>query len=442
MTPRRLILDVVAPRGAPSTARASTSARASTVVSAVPRACPHFPACSGCVTALDAVDALDPPVLEAVREYFGDDAHETFRGRATRWRCKAKLAARAETSSGRVALGLFKRGTHELAATETCPVSHVGVERAAATTRATCDALGVTPYDESTGKGELRYVQTVMCSDEAVDPGMDEDARAAISLVFNANTLTRRHEEICMDIARRGGDFVRGVSVNLQDARSNVIFNHAGWVHVYGEYMTFLRTPSGQRVYYLPGSFMQANSEAYGELLRRMPRHVPRGSRVVEMFSGVGAIGFSLLTNVELDVRSVRFVESSSSVAEAWERTRDELPNDSLKSRVSLQIAKAEKIAVESTRDCDVLVVDPPRKGLDESLRRVLTDSTLSDDLATILYVSCGFDSFKRDADELVASGMWTLTHHESFVFFPATNHIEVFAVFKRSKTIGRKRNG
>ena len=160
------------------------------------------------------------------------------------------------------------------------------------------------------------------------------------------------------------------------------------------------------------------------------------------MFSGVGAIGFSLLTNDELDVRSVRFVESSSSVAEAWERTRDELPNDSLKSRVSLQIAKAEKIAVESTRDCDALVVDPPRKGLDESLRRVLTDSTLSDDLATILYVSCGFDSFKRDADELVASGMWTLTHHESFVFFPATNHIEVFAVFKRSKTIGRKRDG
>ena len=131
MTPRRLILDVVAPRGVPSTARASASARASCVVCAVPRACPHFPACSGCVTALDAVDALDPPVLEAVREYFGDDAHETFRGRATRWRCKAKLAARAETSSGRVALGLFKRGTHELAATDTCPVSHVGVERAA-----------------------------------------------------------------------------------------------------------------------------------------------------------------------------------------------------------------------------------------------------------------------------------------------------------------------
>ena len=40
---------------------------------------------------------------------------------------------------------------------------------------------------------------------------------------------------------------------------------------------------------------------------------------MVEMFSGVGAIGFSLLTNVELDVRSVRFVESSSSVAEAWD---------------------------------------------------------------------------------------------------------------------------
>jgi tRNA/tmRNA/rRNA uracil-C5-methylase (TrmA/RlmC/RlmD family) len=179
---------------------------------------------------------------------------------------------------------------------------------------------------------------------------------------------------------------------------------------------------------------MQANAEAYGELLKRMPRHVPRKARVVEMYAGVGTIGFSLLTNETLDVKHLRCVESSSAVAEAWERTRDEL-REELRHRASLQIEKAERIAVESTKDCDVLIVDPPRKGLDAKLRAVLTDvEGLSDDLKTLLYVSCGFDSFTRDSDELLASGMWEIVHHESFVFFPGTNHIEIFAVFSRKR--------
>jgi tRNA/tmRNA/rRNA uracil-C5-methylase (TrmA/RlmC/RlmD family) len=177
---------------------------------------------------------------------------------------------------------------------------------------------------------------------------------------------------------------------------------------------------------------MQANAEAYTELLRRMPAYVPVRSRVVELYAGVGAIGYSLVENEALDVQSVRFVESSTAVAEAWERTRAELPS-ALQLRVSLQISKAERIAKECVVDADVLIVDPPRKGLDEKLRAVLTDaSDLSEDLTTILYVSCGFDSFMRDADELMASGMWRMSHHESFIFFPGSNHLEVFAVFSR----------
>jgi tRNA/tmRNA/rRNA uracil-C5-methylase (TrmA/RlmC/RlmD family) len=245
--------------------------------------------------------------------------------------------------------------------------------------------------------------------------------------------MTPRAMAVCEEIAQRGGDFVHGTWVNAQDARNNVIFNSDGWHHATGERETHSYTPNGTKVFYLPGSFMQANAEAYGELLKRMPRHVPKNARVVEMYAGVGAIGFSLLTNDALGVKSLRCVESSSAVAEAWERTRGELPED-LRGRASLQVEKAERIAVESTKDCDVLIVDPPRKGLDAKLRAVLTDvDGLSDDLQTLLYVSCGFESFMRDSDELLASGVWQIRHHESFVFFPGTNHIEIFAVFSRT---------
>ena len=393
--------------------------------------CASHPRCAGCAR----VDApLDPEVLTRVRAYFGDD-HVTFRGSSTRWRCKAKLAAR-EGDHG-VSLGLFARGTHDVVAMETCAVSHRAVDRAAALTRETCREMGVEAYDESSGRGELRYVQVVVqgvSSAGARNPSRDgERARASISLVWNASEMTKRIEDVCDDLARRGGrEFVHGVWVNLQDARTNTIFNDRGWTHVRGERLTSLATPDGTPIYYLPGSFMQANAEAYGALLERMPRHVPRGARITEMYAGTGAIGFSLLMNAELDVQSLRCVESSSAVKEAWERTRDELPSG-VKSKASLRVEKADRVVVESTKDCDVLIVDPPRKGLGATVRSALTSDTLSADLKVLMYVSCGFDSFQRDADELIRSGMWRLAHHESFIFFPATNHVEVFAVFERA---------
>jgi tRNA/tmRNA/rRNA uracil-C5-methylase (TrmA/RlmC/RlmD family) len=379
--------------------------------------------------------AREPDVLRSAVAYFASRssaAHDTYAGASTRWRVKAKLAARTRDggASTGVDLGLFRRGTHELVPIETCAVSHEAVDAASSLVRDVCAALDVRGYDEEKGRGELRYVQFVV-----VDDGDGSRARCAISLVFNSAATpepTQRQRNVCEEIARRGGDFVHGVHVNLQNSRGNVIFNNDGWRYVVGERMTYSRTPAGRKVYYLPGSFMQANAEAYTELLRRMPKHVPVRSRVVELYAGVGAIGYSLVENEALEVQSVRFVESSTAVAEAWERTRNELPT-ALQSRVSLQISKAERIAKECVIDADVLIVDPPRKGLDEKLRAVLTDADgLSEDLRTILYVSCGFDSFMRDADELMASGMWRMSHHESFIFFPGSNHLEVFAVFSR----------
>ena len=406
--------------------------------------CGHFPACAGCA---NVTDPMTPEVLERAVEYFANvpstsrtcgTTHATFRGASTGWRCKAKLACRSAAPTAALALGLFRRGTHELEPIETCAVSHPAINDAARIVRDACVDAGVVPYDEVDGSGELRYVQIVAYSETrgAWNVSTDVDASTCVALVWNAPVakgLTDRMRAVCEEIASRSDGRIRGMWVNLQNAKTNSIFDPAGWAHVLGERMTFLETPdNGQKVYYLPGSFMQANTEAYGELLKRLPSHVPKGSRVVEMFAGVGSIGYSLVTNETLDVRSVRFVESSSAVAEAWERTRDELPEE-MRAKVSLRVAKAERVAEESTTDCDVLVVDPPRKGLDAKLRTLLTSDDLSDDLQTLIYVSCDLNSFMRDADELMDSEKWRLAHHESFVFFPATNHIETFAVFSRS---------
>ncbi len=83
----------------------------------------------------------------------------------------------------------------------------------------------------------------------------------------------------------------------------------------------------------------------------------------------------------------------------------------------------------------EVVVLDPPRKGLEPELLRFLAsqDSLAQHpQLQRLLYLSCGFPALMRDCDALLAGGQWRLAHAQGFMFFPGTNHVETLAVFDR----------
>jgi 23S rRNA (uracil1939-C5)-methyltransferase len=102
----------------------------------------------------------------------------------------------------------------------------------------------------------------------------------------------------------------------------------------------------------------------------------------------------------------------------------------------------------------DVLIVDPPRKGLEDDVldelckpfnpRQPNVESpsmmTLEDyrvnwtnDVQTLIYVSCGFDALARDCEKLLSSpGRWKLESVTGYVLFPGSNHVETLCIFKR----------
>lgn len=84
----------------------------------------------------------------------------------------------------------------------------------------------------------------------------------------------------------------------------------------------------------------------------------------------------------------------------------------------------------------DVIIVDPPRKGLEPELLAALAteDATAAAGCAahTLVYLSCGFASFQRDVEALVSGGAWRLEALHGFEFFPGTDSIESLAVFCR----------
>ena len=93
-----------------------------------------------------------------------------------------------------------------------------------------------------------------------------------------------------------------------------------------------------------------------------------------------------------------------------------------------MTVADAEDAVHDDCAGADLLIVDPPRKGLCEGVREALVKGEL--DVKRLVYVSCGFDALERDQAALLNSRRWKLRHAEAHGFFPGSDHVETLAVY------------
>lgn len=144
-------------------------------------------------------------------------------------------------------------------------------------------------------------------------------------------------------------------------------------------------------------------------------------------------------------------------MAELMERMKSgqEVINEPVGEKPSYVVASAAKALWSGQAlGADVIIVDPPRKGLEPEVLDELCKGinhgqdyvedvsmlTLSDeqvswanDAQTLVYVSCGFDALARDAERLLTSnGGWMLESATGYILFPGSDHVETVCVFRR----------
>ena len=150
--------------------------------------------------------------------------------------------------------------------------------------------------------------------------------------------------------------------------------------------------------------------------------------------------------------------ESTMTIAELMERMESGQAveeKDMSELQPTYMVASAAK-ALRSGQalGADVIIVDPPRRGLesevlDELCKAVNYDQdyvedismlTVSDQMAcwandvrTLIYVSCGFSALASDAERLLTSnGGWMLESATGYVLFPGSDHVETVCIFSR----------
>ncbi|KAK4410000.1 Uridine kinase-like protein 1, chloroplastic [Sesamum angolense] len=259
--------------------------------------------------------------------------------------------------------------------------------------------------------------------------------KVQVALVWNSRNESSPSFEKLNALANymwiRGGPkrevhLIHSIWANFQTSTNNVIFGNR-WRHLLGE-RDFWEHVGGIDVSMAPSSFGQANTRAFDSLLHKLHKYVPYGASVVDLYAGAGVIGLSLAATRKC--RSVKCVEVNKEAKFSFEKTVSRLPTITNCS-ISWHQADTSKEPLSWLMGSDVVVVDPPRKGLDSSLLTALQ---------SLSSIKIKHNLRERIACPCSVVKQWHLDKAHGYNFFPGTQSVEVLAVFKRGSGVNIKR--
>lgn len=329
-------------------------------------------------------------------------------GAAEGYRVRARLSVRGGRFGARI--GIFEEGSHRLVDIPECVVHHPLVNRVARAVSRCLRATNTSAYRESEHRGLVRALQVVV----------ERASRSAqVTIVQNSDRF-EDSAALCAALKSELGSELHSLFLNAQPRSTNTILG-TRWHPVSGPAATVERL-GGARVFFPPGAFGQANLDLFERVLAELHEQVPDGQRVLEFHAGTGAIGLGQVARSA----SYAFNEIGQDSLAGLELGLRALPPLSFQ-KTTLLPGNAGSFAARAA-DADVVVVDPPRKGLEPELIDALCERRPGPH--TLLYLSCDFSSLMRDHARLAAR--FRAARVIGYALFPYTNHLETLVRYEQ----------
>ena len=283
----------------------------------------------------------------------------------------------------------------------------------------------VPAYDETTHSGTIRHVMTRW--GHATGQLMVVIAAAADRLPAEEDLVRS-----LLGTAEKEGWNCRPCSIvlNTNRAVTNVILGRKNRV-LYGK--DYIEDRIGDNRYRISSlSFYQVNPLQTEKLYRTALEYaaLTGKERVWDLYCGTGTISLFL-------ARKAGKVTGVEIVPEAIENARINAELNGIRNAEFL-VGKAEEILPELAAEqaaasgtaegiADVIVVDPPRKGLD----KIVTETILRARPERIVYVSCDSATLARDL-RLFADGGYRILKVQPVDMFPHTVHVETIVLLQK----------
>ena len=306
--------------------------------------------------------------------------------------------------------GFFRAGTHEVVPVEGCLLQSEAANACARAVTGWMRANGVPAYDEASGAGLIRHVFV-----------RTSRAGGAVCCVVTAGGLGPRTDSLAAAL-RAACPGLTGVVLCVNKSRGNTVLSGSFYT-LWGE-AEMTDSLCGSVFSIAPQAFYQVNPPQAERLYSRaVELALPElGGTVFELYCGAGTISLSL-------ARRAGRVVGAEIVPEAVENARENARRNGAENVefICADAAEAAEHFRRSGESPDVIVVDPPRKGM--SAAAVRECAAMSPE--RIVYVSCDPATLARDAKLFKEYG-YSPAAATAVDMFPRTSHVETVVLLGR----------
>ncbi|MEH7335890.1 23S rRNA (uracil(1939)-C(5))-methyltransferase RlmD [Neobacillus drentensis] len=376
--------------------------------------CPVYDQCGGCqlqhlhydqqlkekrdiiIQALERHTKLKPESLN-IRETIGME---------NPWGYRNKSSFQVGERGGKVLAGLYGLNSHQLINIEQCAVQHSHTNEATANVKQILEELKIPIYNEKTRKGIVRTIVTRV----GIQTG-----EVQVVLITSQKELPNK-EVIIQEIQKRLPN-VKSIVQNINGEKTSLIFGEETQ-NLAGE--EFIQETLGDLQFELSArTFFQLNPVQTVKLYNEVKKAaaLTGKEKVVDAYCGVGTIGL-WLADQSLEVRGMDIIPESIEDAKKNAK-RHGFTN------TKYVPGKAEEVLpkwVKKSWKPDVIVVDPPRTGLDKQLLQTI----LQVKPEKLIYVSCNPSTLAKDIQTL--SSKYEVKYVQPVDMFPHTAHVEAVA--------------
>lgn len=328
------------------------------------------------------------------------------------WRYRNKAQVPMGAADGGLIGGFYAKGSHRIVDMETCLIQHEHNDEVVAKVKEIGSHLGISAYNEETGRGLLRHV---------VVKKAFRTGEMMLVLVTNGQDIP--HRDAWIGSIREAIPHVVSICQNVNTKRTNVIFGDETCVlwgrDVIYDYIGNVQFAISAR------SFYQVNpvqtEVLYGKTLEYAA--LTGKETVIDAYCGIGTISLFLAQHAD-QVYGVEIVK------EAIEDARSNAQLNELRN-VRFEVGASEDVIPrwkEEGITADVIVVDPPRKGCDPRL----LDTILEMKPERVVYVSCNPSTLARDL-RILEDGGYRTVEVQPVDMFPHTVHVESVALLVRN---------
>ena len=327
------------------------------------------------------------------------------------YRARAKLPVRRV--KGEVVIGLYRPETHDVADTSACPTHPESVNRLIQFLKEAIERLDIVPYDEVHDTGQLRYI----------------DIRYSFWQKQILLTLVTRHmhfpqaRDLIRELERRF-PFLSGIVQNIHDKPGNAIWGER--FHPLRGRDSLLEKIGPFRLSIPVYAFSQVNPAVARKIYETALEWAGLTGQEIalDLYCGIGPISLYLASQAKL-VIGIDENEGAINVAKQNAR-RNGYHNCRF---FAGDVAEKLRETAVSLSQVDVIVVNPPRKGLSPEAFAALVMVKAE----KLIYVSCDPITLARDLEGFSQEG-YVVQKVQPFDMFPQTDQVETVVLLEHKQ--------